>query len=175
VGLLPILSELHIPHANLRGMTTVHMIHGYIGAGKTTFARELEQRLPTLRLTHDEWMLRLYGGDPPTEQFQAFSDKVSEQIEFVWTGCVGLGLDVVLDLNFWSRKQRDSVRNIAATLRADVRLYHLSCPDEIAWGRVNNRNKSLTDSLFIARNTFLMLKDRFEPLNDDEARIEVSR
>lgn len=155
-------------------MTTVHMIHGYFGAGKTTFARELEQRLPALRLTHDEWMLRLYGEDPPSEHFQIFFGRVSERMEFVWTRCVGLGLDVVLDFNFWSRKQRDDVRSIAALLGVDVRLYRLSCPDEVAWARIEQRNRSLTASLFVARNTFVVLKERFEPLGDDEAWIEVS-
>jgi predicted kinase len=50
-------------------MPTVHMIHGYLGAGKTTFARRLEQELPAIRFTHDEWMARLYGIDPPVEHF----------------------------------------------------------------------------------------------------------
>ncbi len=155
-------------------MATIYMIHGYLGAGKTTFARELEQKLPALRLTHDEWMLQFYGEDPSPEQFQVFFDRVSERIEALWTRCVVLGLDVVLDLNFWSRKQRDEVRSTAATLGADVQLYRLSCTDDEAWARIKQRNRALTDSLFITRNTFEVLRNRFEPLDDDEARIEVS-
>ena len=155
-------------------MATVYMIHGYLGAGKTTFARELEQNLPALRFTHDEWMLRLYGEDPSPEQFQVFFDRVSERIEALWTRCIALGLDVVLDLGFWSRKQRDEVRSTAAMLGAGVQLYRLSCTDGEAWARIEQRNRALTDSLFIARNTFLVLRNRFELLDDDEARIEVS-
>ncbi|TKV70445.1 hypothetical protein D0C28_26865 [Rhizobium sp. AU243] len=34
---------------------------------------------------------------------------------------------------------------------------------------------TLNSSLYIARNTFQILKARFEPLSDDESRIEVSR
>jgi len=66
------------------------MIHGYLGAGKTSFARKLEHSLPALRLTHDEWMLRLYGKDPSPEQFQVSYERVSEQIEALWTRCVAL-------------------------------------------------------------------------------------
>lgn len=150
------------------------MIHGYLGAGKTSFARELEDSLPALRITHDEWMLRLYGENPSPEQFQVFYGRVSERIEALWTRCVTLGVNVVLDLNFWSRKQRDEVRSRAALLGANVQLYRLCCSDEQAWKRIEQRNRSLTDSLFIAQNTFVVLKSRFEPLDDDEARIEVS-
>jgi predicted kinase len=46
-------------------MATAHLIHGYLGAGKTTFARRLEEELPAIRFSHDEWMTNLYGDDPP--------------------------------------------------------------------------------------------------------------
>ncbi len=152
------------------------MIHGFLGTGKTTFARELvrTRTLPALRLTHDEWMLELYGEDPSPERFRIFFDRVSGRIEAVWTRCIVLGVDVVLDLNFWSREQRNAVRSIAARLAATTRLYRLSCPDEEALRRVERRNEALTDSLFIARDTFMGLRNWFQPLDDDEVRIEVS-
>jgi len=32
----------------------IYAIHGFIGAGKTTFARQLETQLPALRLNSDD-------------------------------------------------------------------------------------------------------------------------
>jgi predicted kinase len=156
-------------------MAMVHMIHGYLGSGKTTFARKLEQELPALRFTHDEWMTRLFGDDPPADLFPEFFRRVSEQIDSIWPRCLELGIEVVLDLNFWSRKQRARVRAIASELGVGVRLYQLSCPDEIAWRRIEKRNRERQGSLFISRNTFEILKARFEPLGDDEERIVVNQ
>ncbi len=42
---------------------TPHMVCGLPGSGKSTLARQLEHELDLVRLTPDEWMLRL-GGDP---------------------------------------------------------------------------------------------------------------
>jgi len=44
-------------------MATLHLIVGFLCSGKTTFAKKLEQELPALRLTPDEWHLRLFGND----------------------------------------------------------------------------------------------------------------
>jgi predicted kinase len=154
-------------------MATAHLIHGYLGAGKTTFARQLERGLPAVRFSHDEWMTRLYGTDPPLEHFPEFYRRVSEQINAVWPRCLDLGLDVILDLGFWSRRQRNETRSYIASIGAEARLYHLSCSDDDAWERIEKRNANLNGSLFIARNTFDVLKAQFEPLGRDEEYIPV--
>ncbi len=154
-------------------MATAHLIHGYLGAGKTSFARRLEHDLPAIRFSHDEWVTRLYGDDPPADEFQELCRRVSEQIDSLWPRCLELGLDVVLDLGFWSRRQRDETRATVSALGAGTRLYRLDCAEDEAWRRVEQRNLNLDGSLFIHRNTFEVLKSRFEPLGDDEERIDV--
>jgi predicted kinase len=151
---------------------TAHLVHGYVGAGKTTFARALEARLPAVRFTHDEWMVALHGQDPPAERFAEYAQRVSALIEAQWTRCLALGLDVVLDLNFWSRAQRDETRRKVEALGARHRLYHLAAPDEEAWARVARRNAE-PGALLITRGTFDLLRGRFEPLGPDEVREEV--
>jgi predicted kinase len=71
-------------------MATAHLIHGYLGVGKTTFAGQLGQRIPAIRFSHDEWMKRLYGDDPPVEHFEEFCQRVWEQLEEVWPRCLEL-------------------------------------------------------------------------------------
>lgn len=152
-------------------MPTAHLIHGFLGAGKTTFARRLETDLPAIRFTHDEWMARLYGEDSPEALFADRFERVSSLIDRVWQRCVTLGLDVVLDLGFWTRSRRDAVRAEAMHLGGEVRLYSLAVPEAEAWRRIERRNRCLDGSLFIAPETFEILKRRFEPLAPDEERI----
>jgi predicted kinase len=155
-------------------MPTAHLIHGYLGAGKTTFARQLERDIPAIRFSHDEWMVRLYDDDPPVEDFANFYSRIHGQVEEIWLRCLELGLDVVLDFGFWARQERDATRAKIITLGAEARLYRLTCPEDEAWRRIEKRNADLQGSLLIVRNTFEVLKGRFEPLDPDEARIEIT-
>jgi predicted kinase len=155
-------------------MATAHLIHGYLGAGKTTFAKRLELELPAVRFSHDEWMSRLFGDDPPADQFATLHGRVWDLMAEIWTRCLGLGTDVVLDLGFWSRVERDRVRDQVAAAGADCRLYELTCSETEAWARVEARNRDLGGSLLITRNTFEVLRGRFEPLADDEERVSIT-
>lgn len=154
-------------------MATAHLIHGFLGSGKTTLARRLEASLPAIRFTSDEWMARFYGNDPPPERFPDLYRRVADQIGTVWPRCLELGLDVVLDFGFWSRQERDETRAKVAAVEAAARLLCVACPEEEAWRRIAKRNTALDGSLFIARNTFELLKGRFEPLAHDEERVDV--
>jgi len=149
-------------------MPTVHLIHGYIGAGKTTFAKQLAEKVNGVRFNSDEWMARLYGEDPPADQFAERLERVFALIDEQWVRVVRCGVDVVLDNGFWTRATRDAARRRAAAAGADCRLYALECSDATARERVRRRNADLQGSLYIADPTFDSLKARFEPLRPDE-------
>lgn len=155
-------------------MTTAHLIYGYIGSGKTTFARRLERRLPAVRFSSDEWISRLYADDEAQiTDFGVLLGRVESVMQQVWCRCLDLGIDVVLDQGFWARAKRDGVREMAAELGADTRLYHVYCADSVAWQRVEHRNADPRDSIRMSRETFDNLRDRLEPLGPDEPHHEV--
>jgi predicted kinase len=154
-------------------MATAHLIHGFLGVGKTTFARQLERELPAIRFSQDEWMAHLYGNDPPADEFPIYFQRISELIARLGPRCLELGVDVILDLNFWSWEERDETRATASALGASTTLYRLACTDEEAWRWIEHRNHNLNGDLFISRETFEALKVRFEPLSDDVEKIDV--
>lgn len=143
-------------------------MHGFLGAGKTTFARELEAKLPAVRYTLDEWMARLFGDDPPVEDFQRNLAAILDIMSSHWPRVAACGVDVILDFGFWSRTERDAARRRAADLGCESQLYAVRCSDETARRRCHARNQSLSGSLLITDNTFDVLEARFEALADDE-------
>ena len=132
-------------------MATVHLLCGQPGSGKTTFARELEEMHKAVRYTYDEWMIQLYGRS--LEQFEALFNRVSSLIWRIATRNLALGTDVILDKGFWRKRDRENVRQAAAAIGAESKLYFLDAPIDVLW--INDQ-------------AFTEFINRFEPPNDDE-------
>ena len=150
------------------------LLHGFLGSGKTTLAKRLEQQQGAVRFTHDEWMSRLYGEDPPAALFDDYASRISAVMETMWTRCLDLGTPVILDFGFWSRAERLRVRSLILEHGGDPVLYSLTCPEHLAWQRIEQRNARLAGSLYITPTTFGLLKTRFEPLGPDEMHIRIN-
>jgi predicted kinase len=154
-------------------MSTLHMVYGFVGAGKTTFAKSLEQTLPAVRFTHDEWMNKLYGENPPLEQFTDYYNRIHDLIWMYATRLLELKQEVILDTGFWSRVSRDEARAKARAVGADTKLYFLDAPEDVLKVRVRKRNENLQGSLYIDDEAFELFKTRFEPLGKDEEHVLI--
>ena len=149
------------------------LLHGFLGVGKTHLARRLEVEHRAIRFTHDAWMRRLYGDDPPAERFPDYAARVSNTMKSVWTRCLDLGTNVVLDFGFWSVAERAQARALVKSHGGEPLLYRLSCPDAVALARIAQRNGQ-PDSVTITPETYWTLRASFVPLAHDEPRIDVA-
>jgi predicted kinase len=153
---------------------TAHLIHGFVGAGKTTFARLLEARTGAIRFTHDEWMHRLYGANPPQDRFFELYDRVDELIWELALNLLGSGTHVILDSGFWARSKRDTARAAVESVGARPVLYWVRTPLEIMRKRVRERSQAVPEnSLWINGPAFESFLDRFQELAEDEEFIAI--
>lgn len=149
-------------------MPVAHLIYGYLGAGKTTLAKRLEDEFRAVRYSLDDWIVALYGNDPAGEHIPDYTRRVYTLINTQWPRVLAHRIDVILDFGFWTRQWRDDVRRLAQEVNATTRLYWVKCGDDTAWTRLRARNNNTQSSLYVADDSFKKLRERLEPLGDDE-------
>lgn len=146
----------------------LHMVCGGIGAGKTTYARQLANEIGGLRFSIDEWMTSLFGpdsGQPPRW------DWVVERVRRCEDQIVAQALDAarrnvpsVLDLSFLRRDDRQRLAGHARAAEVGVALHFLDVPSDERWRRVAARNaeQGETFSLVVPRPIFDFVERLFE-------------
>jgi predicted kinase len=129
-------------------IATLHLICGLPCAGKTTFARRLEQEQSALRLTPDEWHTRLFGLDLEEEEHNARHDLIESMLCEIGYRVLALGVNVILDFGFWGRSEREDHRLRAARLGADTKIHFLDVSEEVLLARLAARNAQLPPDTF---------------------------
>jgi predicted kinase len=108
---------------------------GLPGAGKTTLATRLAERLPALRLCPDEWL-----ADLGVDLFDVGTrDRLERRFWLLAKDVLRLGGQVILESGFWLRSDRDEKRIGARALHAAVELHYLDVPLDELCRRVTRR------------------------------------
>ena len=158
----------------MKAKPTVHVICGFIGAGKTTFAKKLEHQTGAVRITKDEWLIRLIGNDPTIDRFAEYDQKICGLSRDVAFQLVQKGVDVIIDEGFWAREERAEIRDRIARLGAKPILYYLDTPIETIRQRVLGRNDIPgKDSFIISRELLESYLQYWQPPGEDEEYVLV--
>ncbi len=150
----------------------VYLLHGFIGSGKTTKARELEQALPAIRFTPDEWMARLFGFDPPANTFNANLEAIFELARPLWLGIAKAGGNVILDFGFWTRSSRQEMTDLLEAEKIPFQWVVMETSLEDCRNRNRRRRESGEGLLAITEATFDLLLGQFEPFLDEKGGCE---
>ncbi len=129
-------------------MATLHLMVGLPCSGKTTLARELEHKCSALRLTADEWQLRLFGQDAEHPEHNTRHSLIEALLWEIASRALVLGTNVILDYGFWAREEREDYRSRARQLGACSEVHFLDVPPEELLRRLAQRNAQRSPTAF---------------------------
>ena len=161
-------------------MATLHLVCGLPCSGKTTLAKQLEEDHHALRLTPDEWHVKLFGQDAAADGYYddvhtARHSAIEAMLWQIAVRVLNLGVDVILDFGFWFRDERQAFRERAEKLGVTVQFYYLVVPGEELLARLAERNTQLPPGTFFIEPS--QMEDWisiFEPPTPEELRAAAS-
>lgn len=123
-------------------MSSVIMMCGICGSGKTTYAKQKEKD-GYIRLSIDEEMWKIYGRkgiDYPDDKYEELSDKVELMLREKLLKLIKEGRNIVIDLSFWNKENRNFYKELIQNAGGKTTLIYLKASKETLQKRLKKRN-----------------------------------
>ncbi len=121
------------------------MMHGFPGAGKTYFARQLGDSLKAVHVSGD----RIRGELFEKPRYDKEENQVVEHLtNYMAEEFLNAGVSVVYDMNMARGAQRRALRDLAAKVHAKPILLWFQVDHDTAFGRIMKRDKRRADDKF---------------------------
>lgn len=115
--------------------TKLVIVCGLPGSGKTTHAKQLEQKLNAVRFCPDEWFealsLDLYD-EERRAKIEALQWQLTQKL-------LRRGVSVIIEWGTWDRAERDALRRGGRKIGVAVELHYLSEPVDVLFERIQRR------------------------------------
>lgn len=116
------------------------LMHGYSGAGKSTYSRYLLEQLPAVRLRSDVERKRLFADLVGSARYSADADQqLYQHLVDMAEIILQAGFAVIVDATFLQRAQRDAFKNLAQRCKVPWRIIHLRTEESLLRQRINTR------------------------------------
>lgn len=149
-------------------MAAIHLMVGFMGFGKTTLAQQLAQDLPAVCLTHDTYMVKLYGRNMPYADFKSNYQKVDGMLWSLAEKIIKCGCDVIMDYGFWNKEHRLQAYLKAKAITENIIFHQMVCDINVAKERILKRSKENPNELYITENEFDTLAKQYQPIDKTE-------
>jgi predicted kinase len=155
-------------------MARLILVCGPTGVGKTTYSLSFSKEINAIRFSIDPWMQTLFAKDMTSLDYAWLIERVDRCCEQIWQvseQILNLNRNVVLDLGFTTKKQRDVFSNRARLLKINPEIHYLDAPKDIRVRRVEKRNIDKDPGLYAFEVTDMMfnfMEPRFEIPSQEE-------
>lgn len=155
-------------------MSTLHLVIGPVGAGKTTFARERALKVRAVFLDVDTCMVRLSGKDTrPQENVIAWYLERRDRCRALRWGLaceiLSSGADVFLELGLVASHEREAFYARARDGALQLVVYLLDEPRDVRRERIVERNRSAGEHTQIVPVPFFEIaSDTWQPPTEAE-------
>lgn len=119
----------------------VILLCGKIASGKSYYAKKLLERRRAVLLSMDE-LFEVCGLDFFNEAHNSLYPKLQQYLHTKSAELVELGLDVIFDSGFWSRKERESVTRFFRAKGVCFEWHYIDVSDETWYKNIEERNQS---------------------------------
>jgi predicted kinase len=129
-------------------MAKIYFICGFIGSGKTTYAKQLAISDPAVRFSIDEWMIPLYGEHMEREVFDTRLQTLMALFKDTAADMLNLGTSVIFDFGFWAINERVEFQQWAESIGVESELIYLDSSFEVCSKRALTRNQNRSDKSY---------------------------
>ena len=155
-------------------MARLILVCGPTGAGKTTYSRSLSEEIGAIRFSIDPWMQTLFAKDMTSLDYSWMIDRVHRCYAQIWEvseQILHVDGNVVLDLGFTTKAQRDHFSTRSKALGVNAEVHYLHAPTDVRKERVERRNQEKDPTVYSFEVTDMMfnfMEPRFEVPDENE-------
>jgi predicted kinase len=155
----------------------IYLIEGPVGAGKSTYSKQLCQRHNALHLNLDEWMVVLFRPDRPEVDFlQWYNERKQRCIEQIWATalkCKQVDIAVVMELGLVQQADRMAFYDTADDAEMDLQVVVVDAPRKERMTRVQRRNLEQGDTfqMLVTDEIFAMADAAWQAPDDKELQL----
>lgn len=150
------------------GFGNIHLLCGKICSGKSTYAKKLHQETNGIILSCDDLMLSIFD-EHLGSKHEEIVDKCKEYLYTLATHIAQSGYNVILDMGFWSKIERDTIKTRFRSLNIQTKLHYVYVDDKTQLLQIKQRNsQSNGNCYYVDENLLEKCNNLFEPPTFEE-------
>ena len=155
-------------------MARLILVCGSTGSGKTTYSLSLAKEIEAVRFSIDPWMQTLFSKDMKSLDYSWMMERAYRCYDQIWEvskQILMLRGNVILDLGFTTKTQREIFIDKAKELGVNSEVHYLDVPLNVRKQRVKQRNISKDPELYSFEVTDMMfnfMEQKFETPSSEE-------